>query len=268
MTGSPVAVDTCGRALRVSVPDRCNFRCRYCMPRERLRRDHECLAEGRLLTFAGIARLAGIFVDLGLRKIRLTGGELLLRPGIERLVRELAGLGVDLALTTNGSLLRRRIDTLVEVGLSRVRPAAAAASMAQPRPDRCQVVTATDTSSAPTGSALGSQRGQLHTCLFSGRGHDLRQLVRGGATNTDIRDSIVARWGARDDRYSELRSSAAPGPMSLGPISLGMPRVEMSYISLVTASEGHHDRAVSTMGGCRRDRRAQRTASLQERFRG
>nr|WP_298797060.1 radical SAM protein [uncultured Pseudonocardia sp.] len=105
----------------MSVTDRCNFRCRYCMPRERFGPGHQFLAGDHLLSFDEISRLARVFVGIGVRKIRLTGGEPLLRPRIERLVGELAALpGVDLAMTTNGSLLMPRLDALVEAGLSRV----------------------------------------------------------------------------------------------------------------------------------------------------
>ena len=98
------------RDLRISVTDRCNFRCVYCMPREVFGRDYEFLERAELLTFEEIERLARIFVgDHGVSKIRLTGGEPLVRREVERLVEMLAripGLG-DLAMTTNGSALAR-----------------------------------------------------------------------------------------------------------------------------------------------------------------
>src|SRR5207302_8704583 len=100
--------DTLGRPLRdlrISVTDRCNFRCVYCMPKEVFGRDYRFLDRRELLTFEEIARVAGIFVALGTRKIRITGGEPLVRRDVERLVEQLAVLDVDLTLTTNGSLL-------------------------------------------------------------------------------------------------------------------------------------------------------------------
>jgi cyclic pyranopterin phosphate synthase len=107
--------------LRISVTDRCNFRCVYCMPKDVFGRDYPFLPHGELLTFEEIARLARIYVDLGVRKIRLTGGEPLLRKNIERLVEQLALLpGVDLTLTTNGALLAKKARALRAAGLARV----------------------------------------------------------------------------------------------------------------------------------------------------
>jgi cyclic pyranopterin phosphate synthase len=106
--------------LRISVTDRCNFRCVYCMPREVFGRDYAFLPRAELLTFEEIARLAGVFVGLGVRKIRLTGGEPLVRRELEKLVAMLAPLRVDLTLTTNGSLLAARASALRSAGLDRV----------------------------------------------------------------------------------------------------------------------------------------------------
>ena len=123
--------DTLGRPLhdlRISVTDRCNFRCTYCMPKDVFDRDHRYLPHADLLTFEEIARLATAFVARGVEKIRLTGGEPLLRKDIERLVALLAaielpggtGRRLDLTLTTNGSLLRRKAAALQSAGLGRV----------------------------------------------------------------------------------------------------------------------------------------------------
>jgi GTP 3',8-cyclase len=108
--------------LRISVTDRCNFRCVYCMPKEVFGRDFQFLPSSQLLTFEEITRLARLFVGLGVEKIRLTGGEPLLRRDLERLVAMLAGSdGVrDLTLTTNGSLLPQKARALKEAGLRRV----------------------------------------------------------------------------------------------------------------------------------------------------
>ena len=109
------------RDLRISVTDRCNFRCVYCMPKEVYGRDFEFLERQALLSFEEIARLARVFVRLGVDKIRLTGGEPLLRRDLERLVSMLAELGdLDLTLTTNGSLLGRKAADLAAAGLTRV----------------------------------------------------------------------------------------------------------------------------------------------------
>ncbi len=121
--GAPL-VDLRGRSLRdlrISVTDRCNFRCVYCMPREVFGEDHPFLARSELLSFEEIARVARLFVARGVRKIRLTGGEPLLRKDIERLVEMLAALdGVELTLTTNGVLLRKMARRLKDAGLNRV----------------------------------------------------------------------------------------------------------------------------------------------------
>jgi cyclic pyranopterin phosphate synthase len=117
------ARDTFGRPLRdlrISVTDRCNFRCVYCMPREVFGTDYRFLDRKELLTFEEIARVAGVFVGLGVQKIRLTGGEPLVRRDIERLIAMLAELGVDLTLTTNASLLPQKATVLAAAGLRRV----------------------------------------------------------------------------------------------------------------------------------------------------
>jgi GTP 3',8-cyclase len=110
------------RDLRISVTDRCNLRCRYCMPREVYGAAFPFLARAQILSFEEVARLARIFARLGVRKIRLTGGEPLLRREIERLVAMLAQIdGVeDIAMTTNGLLLAGRAQALARAGLTRV----------------------------------------------------------------------------------------------------------------------------------------------------
>ena len=110
------------RDLRISVTDRCNFRCTYCMPREVFGKDYVFLPREELLTFEEIERVVRIFARLGTQKVRLTGGEPLLRRGIEDLVGKLAVIdGIDdLALTTNGSLLAKKAPALAAAGLDRV----------------------------------------------------------------------------------------------------------------------------------------------------
>src|SRR6266446_10479452 len=114
------------RDLRISVTDRCNFRCVYCMPKEVFNREHRFLPHSELLSFEEITRLAHVFVAHGVEKIRITGGEPLLRKDVTHLIGMLAELStpdggsVDLALTTNASLLRRHAAGLVRAGLKRV----------------------------------------------------------------------------------------------------------------------------------------------------
>ncbi|WP_298432812.1 GTP 3',8-cyclase MoaA [Ottowia sp.] len=114
------------RDLRISVTDRCNFRCSYCMPKEIFDNDYEYLPHSALLSFEEITRLARLFVAHGVHKLRLTGGEPLLRKGIETLIGQLAALRtpagdkLDITLTTNASLLARKARSLREAGLDRV----------------------------------------------------------------------------------------------------------------------------------------------------
>ncbi len=121
--------DTRGRPLRdlrISVTDRCNFRCNYCMPKEVFDKDYTYLPHSQLLSFEEITRLAKLFIAHGVQKIRLTGGEPLLRKNLENLIEQLAALRtldgkpLDLTLTTNGSLLARKAHALRQAGLQRV----------------------------------------------------------------------------------------------------------------------------------------------------
>jgi len=114
------------RDLRISVTDRCNFRCSYCMPKDVFNQDYPYLPQSDLLTFEEVTRLTRLFVQHGVQKIRLTGGEPLLRKNLEILVAQLSALRntegqpLDLTLTTNGSLLRRKAQALKDAGLQRV----------------------------------------------------------------------------------------------------------------------------------------------------
>ncbi len=137
-------LDTLGRplkALRISVTDRCNFRCRYCMPREVFGPDYAYLDRSALLSFEEITRLVRIATGLGVTKVRLTGGEPLLRRELPALVRMLAPLpGLqDLALTTNGALLPELAPALRKAGLKRLT-----VSLDTLRPDRFQALSDTD----------------------------------------------------------------------------------------------------------------------------
>lgn len=125
----PALLDSLQRPLldlRISVTDRCNFRCTYCMPSEIFDQHHAFLPRTELLSFEEIVRVAQIFIRLGVRKIRLTGGEPLLRRGIERLVAQLAALttpngeAVEVTMTTNGVLLAAKAQALKNAGLSRI----------------------------------------------------------------------------------------------------------------------------------------------------
>ena len=126
---SSFITDTLGRPLcdlRISVTDRCNLRCTYCMPREVFGKDFVFLPRAELLGFEEIERIARLFVGLGVRKLRLSGGEPLMRHGVERLIEKLArltdsdGQPVDIALTTNGVLLAKKAQALKDAGLTRL----------------------------------------------------------------------------------------------------------------------------------------------------
>jgi cyclic pyranopterin phosphate synthase len=328
-------VDMLGRSLRdlrISVTDRCNFRCVYCMPKEVFGRDYRFLERRELLTFEEIERLARAFVAHGVEKIRITGGEPLVRRDVERLVAQLAQMrDLDLTLTTNGSLLPQKARALKAAGLKRVTvsldsldddvframndvdfpvrrvldgiDAAADAGlpvkvnmvvkrgvnedsilpMARHFRERghilrfiefmdvghsngwrlddvvpaAEIVAALDAElpleplepnyrgevarrwryrdgsgeigviASVTQPFCGdctrgrlSAEGRLYTCLFGIRGHDLRALVRGGASDDELCEQIGRIWARRTDRYSEIRSEN----------TLDLPKVEMSYI--------------------------------------
>jgi len=345
--GAPV-VDRLGRALhdlRLSVTDRCNFRCGYCMPKEVFDKEHVFLPHAALLSFEELTRLAGVFVTLGVRKIRLTGGEPLLRKNVESLVAMLAALrspegsALDLTLTTNATLLAKKAQVLAEAGLKRVTvsldaiddtifqamndvgfPVAGvlegldAAARAGLGPLKVNMVVKRGTNDgqilpmarhfrehyggrvvlrfieymdvgnangwcmdhvlpsaqvleridrvfpleplAPAqpgetaerwryrdgGGEIGvissvsqafcrdcnrarvSTEGRLYLCLFATRGHDLRALLRGGASDAQLAAAIAGVWAGRSDRYSELRSAGH------APVAAGARKVEMHYI--------------------------------------
>ena len=122
-------IDRLGRPLtdlRISVTDHCNFRCRYCMPKESFSKKHRFLAMTELLTFEEIFRISRLAVANGIEKLRLTGGEPLLRKGIEKLIADLRtlktpdGRPIDIAMTTNASLLVRKAQALRDAGLDRI----------------------------------------------------------------------------------------------------------------------------------------------------
>lgn len=110
------------RDLRISVTDRCNFRCTYCMPKEVFNDDYPYLPQREILTFEEVVRLARIFAGFGIQKIRLTGGEPLMRKGVEELITQLRAAlpAIDITLTTNGSALKSKAKALKAAGLSRI----------------------------------------------------------------------------------------------------------------------------------------------------
>ena len=343
------------RDLRISVTDRCNFRCSYCMPKEVFDSNYTYLPQTALLSFEEITRLARLFVAQGVRKIRLTGGEPLLRKNIEVLIEQLAqlrtpeGVPLDLTLTTNGSLLKRKAQVLKDAGLQRITvsldglddgvfkrmndvdfPVAdvleglEAAQAVGLGPIKVNMVVKRGTNddqilpmarhflgsgmvlrfieymdvgatngwrmdevlpsaevvqhlqtqlplvpleaSAPGETAqrwgyanaqgqhdpaLGeigvissvtqafcgdcnrarlSTEGQLYLCLFASQGHDLRSLLRTGASDEVIQASIGGIWAQRDDRYSQLRSQLPPATSDNPAATTAPRRVEMSYI--------------------------------------
>jgi cyclic pyranopterin phosphate synthase len=324
------------RDLRISVTDRCNFRCVYCMPKEVFGRDYVFLERKELLTFEEIERLARAFVAQGVNKLRITGGEPLIRRNLEQLIEQLRALGsdLDLTLTTNGSLLPEKAARLKAAGLDRVTvsldslddevframndvdfpvtkvlagiDAAAAAglpvkvNMVVKRGVNDESIVAMARRFRGTGHTLRfieymdvghtngwrldevfpaaeivaalqaefqleqvepayrgevakrwryadgsgeigviasvtqpfcgdctrarlSPEGRLFTCLFGVKGHDLRALVRGGASDEELAAAVGELWGRRTDRYSELRSAETSGLRR-------SQRVEMSYI--------------------------------------
>ena len=171
-------LDTLGRplrSLRVSVTDRCNLRCLYCMPEE----EYVWLPRQELLSFEELARLVGIFTSLGVSRIRLTGGEPLLRRDLDRLVRMLAehpGIE-DLALTTNGVLLTEQADALKQAGLGRVT-----ISLDTLRPERFREMTRRDD----------------HARVLQG----IAAAARAGFTGTKL-DAVIVR-GVNDDELADL----------------------------------------------------------------
>jgi cyclic pyranopterin phosphate synthase len=352
VTAQGVLPDALGRKLRdlrISVTDRCNFRCNYCMPKETFDKDYPYLPHASLLSFEEITRIAKQFVAHGVQKIRLTGGEPLLRKNIELLIEQLAvlrtpdGQPLDLTLTTNGALLARKAKALKAAGLHRITvsldglddavfrsmndvdfpvaevlagidaardaglgpikinmvvkrgtndheilpmarhfkgsgivlrfieymdvgatngwrmndvlPSAQVIQRLQSElplvaleaafpgetaqrwgyakadgsfdPDAGEIGVISSVTQAFCGDcnrARLSTEGQLYLCLFAQQGHDLRTILRNGATDADLASAIGHIWGARTDRYSEQRG-AMPAD-----VSGAARRVEMSYI--------------------------------------
>lgn len=330
------------RDLRISVTDRCNFRCVYCMPKAVFGRNYAFLDRNELLSFEEITRISRVAAAHGVHKIRLTGGEPLLRKGIEELISQLAALRtpegdpLEIALTTNGAALGVKAASLKVAGLTRVTvsvdslddelfqkmndvrfpvdrvlagiDAAHEAGLGPIRLNMvvkrglndgeivemarrfkstpytlrfieymdvgntngwsldevvpsAEVVSRIDEAFPlePVGAAVHgetatrwryvdgegeigvissvtnafcgtcnrariSTEGKLFTCLFASEGHDLRALLRGGASDEELSAAMASIWGAREDRYSEIRSSLTPQ------LREQRKRIEMSYI--------------------------------------
>ncbi|HJW73578.1 MAG TPA: GTP 3',8-cyclase MoaA [Geothrix sp.] len=192
-------LDTLGRplkALRISVTDRCNFRCGYCMPKEVFGPDHPFLPREALLTFEEITRLTRIFTSLGVAKVRLTGGEPLLRRELPALVRMLAGLpGLeDLALTSNGVLLPDLAPALKAAGLRRVT-----VSLDTLRPDRFQALADTDLPLARVLAGIDAARAAGFGPL------KLNCVLQRGVNDDEILDlAAYARDGGHSLRFIEF----------------------------------------------------------------
>ena len=330
------ALDAFGRPLhdlRISVTDRCNFRCTYCMPKEVFGHSYRFLDRKELLDFDEITRVARAAVGLGVTKLRLTGGEPLIRRDVEVLIAMLAELGAEITLTTNASLLPRKAQSLADAGLDRltvsldamddatfrkmndvdfpvdrvldgieaartaglpvkvncvikrgvnddqivpmasffretgdtlrfiefmpvgetnhwqtddVVPAAEIVSTinaafpvdpveAQYRGEVAKrwryqdgkgeigiIASVTQPFCGDCTRARVSAEGKLYTCLFAVRGHDLRALLRSGASDEELSARLAEIWKVRGDRYSELRSQGLTVDDEA--------KVEMSYI--------------------------------------
>jgi cyclic pyranopterin phosphate synthase len=312
--------------LRISVTDRCNFRCSYCMPRD----EYVWIDRSEILSFEEIARLSGLFVELGVEKVRLTGGEPLLRKDLDHLIGKLWNISglKDICLTTNGALLSQQAGALKAAGLKRLNVSVdtlnpekfkkitrrgdlsqvlqglASAKNAGFNPIKVNAViergvndddilplvefsrsngfsmrfieymdvgnandwlsgqmltasqilaivdarfplrrkgradrsaTSVDYEFVDGGGDIGviasvtepfcggctrarlTADGKLVTCLFSDHGHDLKSLVRGGASDDELRDLISSLWTARVDRFSEERLEALNSPEGYEP---------------------------------------------------
>ncbi|MFT3736166.1 MAG: GTP 3',8-cyclase MoaA [Rhodocyclaceae bacterium] len=200
------------RDLRISVTDRCNFRCTYCMPREQFGADHPFLPRQSLLSFEEISRVAHIFASLGVSKIRLTGGEPLMRKDLHKLVAMLAQIpGIELTLTTNGALLARHAQALKDAGLQRLTVSLDALDEATharmsdsslPLADVLKGIAAAETAGFKLKINMVVQRGvNDHAILdmlrhFRGSGHILRfiEFMDVGETNHwQMKDVLSAR---------------------------------------------------------------------------
>jgi cyclic pyranopterin phosphate synthase len=164
------------RDLRISVTDRCNFRCSYCMPLDK----YEWISRREILTFEETARLAKLCIRSGVEEIRLTGGEPLLRHGLERLVAQLATLEdlKDLSLTTNASLLSDKADVLVQAGLKRIN-----VSLDTINPDKFQAVTRRDDLNNVLDGLFAAKRLGLHPIKIN-------CVVERGINDDDILDLV------------------------------------------------------------------------------
>lgn len=201
--------------LRISVIDRCNFRCPYCMPEDRFTHDHVFLKKDERLRFEEIARIARIFARLGVRKLRLTGGEPLLRRDLPELVRMLADIKSidDIALTTNGTLLPRFAKALKDSGLHRL-------------------TVSLDTLDPETFRALSGGRGEAHDVLAG-----IRAAEEAGFLS--IKLNCVVMRGVNDGQVLDLIERFRGTPH--------VPRF-IEYMDVGTVNGWHADRVVPSAG--------------------
>ncbi|MFD9624728.1 GTP 3',8-cyclase MoaA [Peribacillus muralis] len=322
------------RDLRISVIDRCNFRCQYCMPAEIFDEDFQFLPKSELLSYEEIVRLSKIFADLGVKKLRLTGGEPLLRKNLTTLIAELVKIeGIeDLGLTTNGVYLKKHANNLKAAGLQRVnisldslddnlfkqmngrdigiKPVIEGITAAKdaglgvkvnmvvkkgtneaqilPMAHFCKetdislrfiefmdvghtngwqlknvmtkkelhallrtefdlepvaedyygevakryrykgtmtevgfITSVSESFCSSCTRARLSANGSLYTCLFNGKGHDLKSMLRSDMSDGELTNFIISLWNSRDDRYSDERAA--------GTVK-GQEKIEMSFI--------------------------------------
>src|SRR3989441_932930 len=206
------------RDVRISVTDRCNFRCTYCMPFD----EYTWIGRQEVLSFEEIERLARIFVGFGIQKIRLTGGEPLVRKGLPGLVKRLAkldGLG-DLSLTTNGAFLSEQAEALYSAGLRRIN-----VSIDTLKPERFRALTKRGNLDEVLSGLFAAKKTGMSPIKINAvvirdtnddeildlvqfareNGFDLKRLLRSGASDEEIAQQISGIWGGRVDRYSDLR---------------------------------------------------------------
>ncbi len=227
--------------LRISVTDRCNFRCVYCMPKDVFGRDYPFLPHADLLTFEEITRVARVFAGLGVRKIRLTGGEPLLRRNLERLIAQLRTIpDVELTLTTNGALLARKAADLRAAGLDRVTVSLDALDDATFRAMNdvdfpvAKVLEGIDVAAAaglaPVKINMVVKRGMNENAVvamarhFKGSGHIVRfiEYMDVGATNGWRMDDVVtAREIVQHDRRGNAAGSGTGQLSGRGRAALG-----------------------------------------------
>nr|WFN98844.1 radical SAM protein [Staphylococcus aureus] len=180
------------RDLRLSVTDRCNFRCDYCMPKEVFGDDFVFLPKNELLTFDEMARIAKVYAELGVKKIRITGGEPLMRRDLDVLIAKLNQIdGIeDIGLTTNGLLLKKHGQKLYNAGLRRIN-------------------VSLDAIDDTLFQSINNRNIKaFYGCLFATvDGFNVNAFIRSGVTDEELKEQFKALWQIRDDRYSDERTA-------------------------------------------------------------